>query len=245
MPTFRLDLSYDGSGFHGFARQPGLRTVQGEIEDALARLVGCEVPTVAAGRTDAGVHARGQVVSFTTAEAVDPHRLMRSLNGLLGPEVVVRRCADVADGWSARFSATWREYRYRLRSGPAPDPLERAFTWHVEYPLDVTAMNEAADAFVGEHDFAGFCRRAEGRSTTRRVLDCGWSEQSEGLLVFSVRAHSFCHQMVRSIVGWCVEVGRGRRRAGETVEVLLARDRSKAGPVAPPHGLVLWEVGYE
>lgn len=245
MPTYRLDVSYDGSGFHGFARQPGTRTVQGEIEDALETVIGEAVTTVGAGRTDAGVHARDQVVSFPTTEPVATDRLVRSLNGILGPEIAVRRCAEVEQDWSARFSATWRAYRYRLRSSPAPDPLERLSTWHIPHPVDIAAMNAASAVFVGEHDFAGFCRRAEGRSTTRRVLDCGWTEQDEGLLVFSIRATSFCHQMVRSIVGWCVEVGRGRRRAADTIAVLAAGDRSMAGPVAPPHGLVLWEVGYD
>lgn len=245
MPTYRLDVAYDGSGFHGFARQPGLRTVQGVLEEALGNLIGEAVETTGAGRTDAGVHARGQVVSFTVADPLDPDRAVRALNGMAGPEVAVTGCAPVPDGWSARFSATWRSYRYRVVTGPAADPLLRHSTWHVEHALDLGAMSEAAACFVGEHDFASFCRRAEGRSTVRDVREARWSAADGGMLVFAVTAGSFCHQMVRSLTGWCVDVGRGRRPASGTAAVLDARDRAAAGTVAPPHGLVLWEVGYD
>jgi tRNA pseudouridine38-40 synthase len=243
VPTYRLEIAYDGAGYHGFARQPGLRTVQGELESALGRILGTPVETTGAGRTDAGVHARHQVVSFSVPVDLDPRRLVRSLGGMLAPETAVAGCAEVEEGFSARFSATWREYRYRVLTASAPDPLRRHTTWHVPGPLDLAAMTAAADRLVGEHDFACFCRASEGRATVREVLSAGW-EAADDLAVFTVRATSFCHQMVRSMTGWCVEVGRGRRSAEETPAVLAGRDRAAAGPVAPPHGLVLWEVGY-
>ena len=243
MPTYRLDVAYDGSGFHGFARQPKLRTVQGEVEGALSRIVGEEVRTVGAGRTDAGVHARGQVMSFGTDEALDGGRMVRSLNRMLGPEIAVVGCREAPAGFDARFSARSRVYRYQVLAAPVHDPLRRLVTWHVPEPLDVEAMGAAASAFVGEHDFASFCRSSPGRSTVRTVLDARWDREGD-LLVFWIEAHAFCHQMVRSIVGFCVDVGRGRAEAGSVAEVLASRDRAAARPIAPPQGLILWEVRY-
>ncbi len=243
--SYRLDLAYEGTGFHGFARQPSVRTVQVELEKALRVVLREEVTSTCAGRTDAGVHARRQVVSMTLGRPVeDPMAVVRSLNRLLPADMAVIRLSAVAEGWSARFTAKWRAYRYHLRTDPAPDPLQRRLVWHVGFPLDVEAMNRAAGHLVGIHDFASFCRAAEGRSTVREVEYARWSVHGVGRLVFEVRASAFCHQMVRSLVGWCVAVGRGRRRAAETPAVLAARSRQAAGPVAPPHGLILWEVGY-
>lgn len=243
MTTYRIDLAYDGSGFRGMARQPGVRTVQGELEAALARVLRVPVETVCAGRTDTGVHARHQVVSFVTEAAVDPVRLRRSLDGLLGDEIAITGVVPAPDGFDARFSARWREYRYRILNSPAGDPLIRSTVWHVAAPLDPGRMDRAVSHLVGSHDFASFCRRAEGRTTVREVLAAGWTPEPP-LLVFSIRATAFCHQMVRSIVGLCVDVGLGRRNGDEVPEILAAADRSAAGRVAPPQGLILWEVGY-
>jgi tRNA pseudouridine38-40 synthase len=244
MPVVRLTLAYDGSGFHGYARQPGVRTVQGELEAALARILGTEVTTVAAGRTDTGVHARAQVVSLPAEDLPALDRLERSLNGLLGPEIVVDEAAVAPDGFDARRSALFRVYRYQVLNRPAPDPLQRFTTWHIAEYLDLDAMNLAASEMIGTHDFASFCRKAGGDSTTvRTVVEAGWSREGE-MVFFTVKAHAFCHQMVRSLVGFQVDVGRGRRQPGEMKSVLEAKDRAAAGPVAPPHGLILWEVGY-
>ena len=243
MPTYRLDLSYDGSRFHGYARQPTVRTVQGELEAALARILE-PVETVVAGRTDAGVHARQQVVSFSTGKPVDPDRLARSLTKLLRPEIVVYAASLAPEDFSARFSATRRTYRYRVLNSPYPDPLVRATMWHVRDPLDPAAMNRAVGHLVGEHDFASFCRRREGASTVRTVLSAGWSDRSDGILELEISGTAFCHQMVRSIVAFSVEVGRGRIEPDATPQVLHARDRNKARGAAPPHGLVLWQVDY-
>jgi tRNA pseudouridine38-40 synthase len=243
MPVYRIDFGYDGSGFRGFARQAELRTVQGVLEERLARVLGREVVTTGAGRTDAGVHARQQVVSFEWDEELDPIRLARSLNGMLGPELVVASVARAVDDFSARFSARWRSYRYLVLNAPLADPMSRHQCWHVVDPLDLTAMNEAATGLVGEHDFASFCRVPDSGSTTRKVLSAAWSMESP-MTVFTIVANAFCHQMVRSIVGFMIDVGKGRRRSTEIESVLAARDRSKASNMAPPHGLILWEVGY-
>ena len=241
--TYRIDLGYDGTAFRGFARQAGQRTVQGVLEERLARVLGSEVTTTGAGRTDAGVHARQQVVSFQWGDELDLPRLARSLNGMMGPEVVVASVEKAVDDFSARFSAKWRRYRYLILNAPLADPLNRHFCWHVVEPLDLIAMNDAAERLVGEHDFASFCRTPDSGSTTRRVLSAEWALEGE-MTVFTIAANAFCHQMVRSIVGFMVDVGKGRRRADEVETVLAARDRSKASNMAPPHGLILWEVGY-
>lgn len=243
MPTYRLDLSYDGTGFHGFARQEGLRTVQGELESVLARLAGERIPTVGAGRTDRGVHARHQVVSFAVPVALAPERVVSAVNGLLGPDIAALGAELVGDDFSARFSARWRTYRYFVLARPEPDPLRHRYTWHVRDPLDVDAMSDAGARLVGEHDFASFCRAAGDRSLVREILEARWAA-AEDLVVLTLQATAFCHQMVRSLVGFLVDVGRGRRRADSVPAVLAARERSAAGAVAPPHGLVLWDVGY-
>ena len=244
MPTYRLDLSYDGSGFHGYARQPRLRTVQGDLEKALERIIGVPLDTVVAGRTDAGVHARNQVVSFATSEPIRPERLTRSLTKLLAPEIVVYEAAEVSEGFSARFSARRRTYRYTVLNRPFPDPLQRGYSWHVPHPLDLSGMNQALQYLVGEHDFASFCRRRPGASTVRTVQSAEWIPQSDHLLMMEITAAAFCHQMVRSIVAYTVEVGRGRVDPHSTPDVLAAQDRNQARGAAPPHGLILWQVDY-
>ena len=243
MPTLRLDLAYDGSGFRGYAHQEGLRTVQGALEDALNTVLGGPVETAVAGRTDAGVHARGQVVSFQVEPPVDVERLARSLNGLVGPEIAVMAVSEVDDGFDARFSARWRRYRYSMSTGPVPDPLTRGVEWHVGPRLDHDAMAAAATEFVGEHDFSAFCRSVEGRSNVRRVDETGWEPDGDRLH-FWIRANAFCHQMVRSLVGLCYDVGRGFTPVGSVGEIVESADRSRVATVAPPHGLILWEVGY-
>lgn len=244
MPVVRLDLSYDGSGFHGFARQPEVRTVQGELEIALARCLGQRYETICAGRTDAGVHAHHQVVSFEVEEVPDLGRLRRALDGIMGGEVSVWAAAAAPDGFNARFSPAWRGYRYFVDTRPATDPLKRGWVWHLGRDLDLAAMGRAAGGLVGRHDFASFCRRRAGASTEREVLESSWARE-DGLAVYHVRARAFCHQMVRSMVGFCIDVGLGRAEAESVSDVIDARDRQMVGTVAPPHGLVLWEVGFE
>lgn len=241
----RLLVAYDGTDFHGFAAQRDQRTVAGVLKDALTRVLRAEVELACAGRTDAGVHAWGQVVSFEVAPDIDLDRLRTSLNGMLGPEVVVRR-AELADpGFDARHSARWRSYQYTVVNRPEPDPFRSRYAWHVPAPLDLRALRLGADPFVGEHDFASFARKGPAGSTTvRRVTNSAWRDLGDGVLRYDIRASAFCWQMVRSIVGTLVEVGTGKKRPGDILAIMRAGDRAAAGAVAPPHGLCLWEVGY-
>ncbi|HEU4568656.1 MAG TPA: tRNA pseudouridine(38-40) synthase TruA [Marmoricola sp.] len=250
---WRIDLAYDGAGFHGWARQPGLRTVQGELEAALATVL--RVPAVevtCAGRTDAGVHARGQVAHVDLPAEATPEeapeetgRLARRLNGVLAADVRVRRLREAPAGFDARFSAVWRRYAYRVADrAEAVDPLVRGHVLAWPRPLDEQAMNDAASRLLGEHDFASFCKRREGATTIRTLRELSWRRDAEGVLVATVRADAFCHHMVRSLVGCLAAVGEGRRTPDWAAEVLARRQRDPAVTVVPPHGLTLEEVGY-
>jgi len=246
-----LTVAYDGTAFHGFAAQEGLATVAGALTDALARVLRQPIELTCAGRTDAGVHAWGQVVSFDAdLGPFTPDDLLERVNRLCGPQIAVRAAAVVADDFDARFSATARVYRYTVLNRRAPDPFLAATTWHVTEPLTVRSMTMACDPLIGEHDFSTFCRRPKPRagdpepSLVRRVLRAGWTEHDDGILRFEIEASAFCHQMVRSIVGLLVDVGRHRRRAGDVRGILEARDRAGLPNLAPPQGLCLWQVRY-
>lgn len=253
MRRARLVVAYDGSAFHGFAEQQVTPTVMGVLREALERICRVPIDLTGAGRTDAGVHAWGQVVSGNLPEDVDLVSLPRRLTRLCGPSIVVRSAEWTTPDFDARFSALWRHYRYHVISGPTPVPALATTTWHVPHHLELWTMQLACDPLIGEHDFSSFCRRPKGEagatppSMRRRIMLAHWTE-IEGeygpLLRFEIRANAFCHQMVRSIVGTMVDVGLGRRHAGEITTILARRDRSAAGQVAPPHGLSLWEVGY-
>jgi tRNA pseudouridine38-40 synthase len=246
----RLTLAYLGTGFRGFAAQPHQRTVAGVLTAALERYLRHTVELTCAGRTDAGVHAWGQVVSFDARAGVDPDGLRRAVNRAVGPAVSVRSAEVAGDGFDARRCAIGRLYRYTIVNREVPDPFLAATAWQVPSPLDLRAMRLACDPLYGEHDFASFCRRPRVGaaqavpSLVRLVRHADWSPVGEGVLNFEMEASSFCHQMVRSVVGTMVEIGRGRRRAGDMAAVVRARDRAVAGPPAPPHGLCLWEVTY-
>jgi len=245
----RIDLAYDGTGFRGFARQPGQPTVQGVLEDALARLTGTSVATVCAGRTDAGVHATAQTVHVDVPVASrlvpDLDRARAALDAMCGPAVTIWRVRRVPGTFDARFSATQRRYRYRLCDRDAMAPLWRHDTWHVGAPtLDVDAMHAGGQVLVGEHDFSSFCRRRGEQRLIRRIDRLGVRRLRAGLVVVDVAGRAFCHQMVRSVTGCLLAVGRGRRPATWTADVLIARDRQAVGQVAPPHGLTLTAVRY-
>ncbi len=246
----RLDLAYDGTDFHGWASQPGLRTVQGVTQDALRLVLRlAETPELTvAGRTDAGVHARGQVAHLDVpGEVWEPVAAMalRRLGRLLPPDIRIHSIEPVADGFDARFSALWRRYSYRVCDHPArADPLRRRDTLWYPNALDLDRMNAAAAACVGEHDFAAFCRRRPGASTVRELLRLDWHRPGPGIAVATVIADAFCHNMVRALVGALLTVGAGHRPPGWLAELLAARVRNPAVRVAPPEPLCLEEVGY-
>jgi tRNA pseudouridine38-40 synthase len=253
----RLDLAYDGTDFHGWATQPGLRTVQGLLQTALSQVLRLEsVPVTCAGRTDTGVHARGQVVHLDVPDDVLPavvgrstappvDALVRRLNGVLPADVRVRGGREAPHGFDARFSALWRRYAYRIADDPAAvDPLTRCWVLARPRRLDVEAMNAGAGRLVGEHDFAAFCKRREGATTIRTMLDLHWTRDEAGLVVAEVRADAFCHHMVRALVGCLVVVGEARRPPDWAAEVLRRGVRDAGVSVVPAHGLTLEEVAY-
>lgn len=245
----RIDLAYDGAGFHGFARQRDVRTVQGVLEAALARVAGAEVATTGAGRTDAGVHALGQVVTCDVPSGArllrDLGRARRALDRLCGPEITVWAVRRAPADFDARFSAVRRCYRYRLFDAEALSPLARYDTWHLGGPpLDVDAMREGAVHLLGEHDFSSFCRRSPGQHLVRRLDRLDVTRAEGAVVAFDVDGPSFCHQMVRSLVACLVRVGRGRCAPSDIPGVLAARDRRAVGAIAPPHGLTLVAVAY-
>ena len=246
----RMTVAYDGSGFHGFAPNAGVATVGGTLRDALEKVLRSQVELTCAGRTDTGVHAWGQVVSFDApADRFDPVALQRSVNRLCGPAIVARDVAQAQPGFDARHSATGRTYRYTIVNRPVPDPFLARTAWHVDEPLDLDLLRLGCDPLVGEHDFAAFCRRPKHRdghevSLVREVRRAGWSDLGDGVLRFEIEANAFCHQMIRSLVGTLVDVGLARKHAGELLGILAGRDRARASSLAPPQGLCLWAVGY-
>jgi tRNA pseudouridine38-40 synthase len=251
----RIDLSYDGGGFSGWARQPGQRTVQQVLEDALSQILRADPPVqlTVAGRTDAGVHARGQVAhaDVPLAAWLDAAPvILRRLARLLPPDVRVRRISVAPDGFDARFSALSRRYCYRVCDDvTGPEPLRRHDTLWYRREIEIGPMNEAAALLLGEHDFAAFCRRREGATTVRELLSLSWSRPEPRMPEASVAeatviADAFCHSMVRALVGALLKVGEGARPPSWPAQVLTARVRDSTAPVVPPHGLCLEEVCY-
>ena len=253
----KLVVAYDGSNFHGLAPNPGVRTVVGEIVDVLKPVLGFSPEIVMSGRTDAGVHANAQVLSFLCpTQQIDVDKISKILNARLAPEVVVKSADSVGLDFSARFSAKARHYRYQILNQPLADPFMPSNLWWLADELNLDAMNQAASCFVGIHDFSSFCRKPkgfnEGQSLVREVYSAQWlrlktpnyADDTCSLLEFNIEGSAFCHQMVRSIVGFLVAVGRGKRKVDEVGSVLEAKDRSKAETLAPPEGLTLWRVDY-
>jgi tRNA pseudouridine38-40 synthase len=265
----RLDIAYDGTGFRGWARQPGLRTVQGVVENALTRVIGGEPRLVVAGRTDAGVHASGQV-AHVDLDPEQTRRLPRGrgraasgpasddydeaavalagrVRGVLGayPDVTVRETRIAPEGFDARFSAVWRRYEYRIADEVTRyEPLERLRTTTVRARLDEQAMDAAARSLIGLHDFASYCKAREEATTIRTLLEFDWRREQDGTLIAHVRADAFCHSMVRALVGACVAVGEGRIGIDEVVAIRDAGVRTSETKVLAARGLTLTEVGY-
>jgi tRNA pseudouridine38-40 synthase len=244
----RLDLAYDGGGFAGWAAQPGQRTVQATVEEALARVLRAPVTLTVAGRTDAGVHASGQVAHADLPEPAwmsTRDTLVRRLGGVLPPDVRVWTVRPAPAGFDARFSALWRRYGYRVTDHPAgPEPLRRHDTIGWPRPLDLDALTAASAALLGEHDFAAYCRRREGATTIRTLQRLAWTRAGDGVLTATVQADAFCHSMVRGLVGALLAVGEGGRPPEWPASLLGTNGRSGAVTVAPAPGLTLVEVGY-
>ena len=240
-----MDLAYDGAPFRGFAKQPDVKTVQGEIDSALGKLLGREVSTVGAGRTDAGVHALGQVMGLRDApDDIDLDKVQAAVNATCGPAIAITSARSMHPDWHARFSARSRTYIYAIHQGDAPDPFKARTCWEHPEPLDLAAMNEAAGSLTGPHDFTSFGRVPEGGSAERVLYELRCWKSGDVLLI-RARANAFLHQMVRSLVGTLVYVGEHRREPDEMPAIVEARDRSAADVVAPPHGLCLVSVEYD
>lgn len=245
---WRLDLAYDGTDFSGWATQPGLRTVQGELETWLPRVLRATgpIPVTVAGRTDAGVHARGQVAHFELpAEAEDVDRLTYRLRRVLPADIAVRSASPAAPGFDARFSASWRRYCYRIwDEGSVVDPLARRLVTTVKGNLDIELMNEVGQSLVGLRDFAPFCKPRPGATTIRTLLDLSASRDHTGRVELWLRADAFCHSMVRSLIGALVAVGIGLRSPGWFNDAAAQDKRVGQIHVMPARGLTLEEVGY-
>lgn len=244
---FRLDLSYDGTNFSGWGVQPRLRTVQGEIEDALQMILRLKQPSrlTVAGRTDTGVHARGQVAHVDLADDVEAEHLRRRLRNLLPKDIQVRDLQPAPSGFDARFSALERHYIYRICDEPVgPDPLSRGFVLHHFRRLDVTAMNYASQHLLGQHNFAAFCRPREGATTIRTLLDLSSARRDDGIIETTVVADAFCHTMVRSLMGAIMVIGAAKYEPRWAGSILAAQIRRPDLEVMPACGLTLEEVTY-
>jgi tRNA pseudouridine38-40 synthase len=257
VPTFKITLAYDGTGLVGWQRQESGLSVQGLVEDALRRLEDRHVSVTGAGRTDAGVHALGQVASFTISRVIEAAALVRALNANLPASIRVMSAEQTSDAFHARFDARCKAYRYRMALGETVSPFERQYVWHIGGALDVDAMCAAARLIEGRHDFATF--QAAGSSTASTVREVfssvltsvdddrlrpGFGACAGPLLLYDITGNGFLRHMVRNIAGSLVEIGRGRRSVEWLTEILEARDRRLAGPTAPGCGLVLVAVEY-
>ncbi|MFM6981834.1 MAG: tRNA pseudouridine(38-40) synthase TruA [Microbacteriaceae bacterium] len=249
MVRLRLDIAYDGTDFDGWGTQPDRRTVQGEIENALATIFRCEesdVRLVVAGRTDAGVHATGQVAHFDCPDGMTPARLFHRLRSFLSAgDVVITAVTEAPEGFDARFSAIFRRYEYRVADGTVPrDPRNRRHTWWVKDELDIDRMNEAAQSLLGLRDWTTYCRPRIAATRVRELQEFSWRRDEAGVLVATIKADAFCHSMVRNLVGMCVAVGRGALEPADAMRLQEAKKRTSAFIVAKPHGLTFVEVGY-
>ena len=243
--NFRITVEYDGTDFHGWQRQLQDRTVQAEIEAAIATMTRQKVTVHGSGRTDAGVHALGQVASFRCETRLAAGDFLIGLNGLLPEDIAVLECREAPDDFHARYSAKSKVYRYHILNRVLPSAIERRFCWHLRKPLALEAMNRGAGRLVGTHDFSSFEAAGSPRSHSRRtVLSAGCDRPEADRICFTIEADGFLRCMVRNIVGTLVEIGAGKRRPEEVDQILAAADRSEAGPTAPARGLSLLVVRY-
>ncbi|MGB5421799.1 MAG: tRNA pseudouridine(38-40) synthase TruA [Desulfobacterales bacterium] len=247
LSNFKITIEYDGSGFHGWQRQKGHMTVQEEIENALHTVTRQKIAVIGSGRTDAGVHALGQVASFKCLTRLGPRTIQKALNSLLPDAIVIRDCKPVAPKFHARYDARCKTYRYRILNHPLAVAVGRQYAWHIRRPLDLDAMRRAAAILVGRHDFtafegAGSPRSHAVRQVFKSIID---REEKAEFLAFNIAADGFLRFMVRNIVGTLVLVGSGKIGVADFEEILLSRERKRAGATAPPHGLFLMCVSYD
>ena len=246
----RFIVAYHGAAFHGFALSDDVDTVSGRLNEVLTTIVRTPIEVTGAGRTDAGVHARGQIISVDLPVESDLYAIVRSVNGMCAPHLAIRDAEWVADDFHARHDALWRHYKYTVLNTPTPDPFLVEYAWHVREPLLLPVMRLGSEALIGAHDFTSFCRAPVVfddqlvPSMKRRVMMARWQDTGNGILEFEIRANAFCHNMVRSIVGLLVEIGQGKRPASDVRYAIVAKNRAATAFVAPPEGLCLWEVGY-
>jgi len=243
--TIKLVIEYEGTHYLGWQVQPNGQTIQGVIQDCLKRLTGEPLQLIGSGRTDAGVHALGQVAHFKTESRMDANTFQRALNSLLPKDIVIRRAEEVEAEFHARRSAKSKVYEYRILNRTTPPAIDRQYIWYIPQKLNLDEMKKATHSLVGEHDFSAF--RSVGssaRSSVRNILQADWKRGKGGLLRFEIEATGFLKQMVRAIVGTLVEVGRGKISVQDFKRILDSKDRKEAGPTAPAHGLFLNEVKY-
>jgi tRNA pseudouridine38-40 synthase len=250
MRVFKVVLCYDGTDFAGWQRQSNARSVQADLEDALAPIEGRAVTVAGAGRTDSGVHALGQVASFRLTNPIGARELHQALNATLPEDVRVLNVEEAPSGFNARFSALSKVYRYRISNSRVMSPFQRRYAWHIPRSLDLAEMKKAAQALLGEHDFAALqAKGGKVRTSVRTVTRSDWSEEplpgGGRLLVYEIAGNGFLKYMVRNIIGTLVEVGDGRRPAASISDMLASRNRQTAGPTAPPSGLYLVRVDYD
>jgi tRNA pseudouridine38-40 synthase len=245
MRNIKLVIEYDGSAYHGWQIQPGLRTIQGVIQEKIAQITQADVNLIGAGRTDAGVHALGQVANFKTENMILCEALQRGLNGLLAPDIVIMAAEEVDEEFHARFSARSKVYEYHILNQPYPSAIGRRHAWFIHHELDVVAMRECAATLIGSHDFSSFrVSGDESRHSIREVFRLEIERRAGNFLTITIEANAFLREMVRSIVGTLVDVGQGKTSPKEFLEIFQARDRRRAGMTAPAHGLFLVTVAY-
>jgi len=246
LQTFKLVIEYDGTAYHGWQRQSNTRTIQGAIEDALKTITGQSVTLIGSGRTDAGVHATGQVASFCLETRLPSDVFAKGLNSLLPPDIVIKDCAAVDETFHARYGARSKVYDYRILNRPTPAALFRQYAWHIRNPLDLEAIRRAMVCLKGELDFSAFEGAGSPRShALRTVIDVNLAgKDADGYVVFSIEADGFLRHMARNIVGTLVDVGLGKISPEAFEDILISKDRKQAGTTAPAHGLFLREVKY-
>src|SRR3990172_7606789 len=244
MPTFKLTIEYDGTGYHGWQVQPGMSTIQGVLEHAMERIIGTHVHVKGAGRTDAGVHALGQVASLRADFRHPPETVRQALTSLLPPDIVVTRVEEVSDGFDAQRSAQWKRYRYTLLTRPYPSALERRSALFVPRPLQIDAMVAGAEVLIGQHDFTSFqAAQSSAKHPVRQVFLAQFRQEVEHLL-FEIAADGFLRHMIRIIIGTLLDVGRGKLTPPDVKSILEAKDRNRASKTLSSNALWLLEVGY-